>query len=222
MPMKPQIVDPFVTAKPRQASVQPDQPPRPVPAASRPAARPQRAGVIDGINTSAGRPVRESAASTARLAQTDSVQAQRPAYRPPAGPLHAQYVTKSAHKPVPSAPHRTVPDVSQPQIPAKKNEVSTLWVVVGASIAGLALFSVVAGQVALVVYAIVALWRRWPSKQTFILALVMFGGIMLTSILEPLRGVADNLAAYAFLLLCIGALSLAREVRSDSRQTANQ
>jgi hypothetical protein len=106
------------------------------------------------------------------------------------------------------------------KVKTKKEGVSTLWLVIGAAIAGLAMFSVLAGQVAIAVYAIVALWRRWPSQQNFALALVMFGGIILASLVPTFQTVANNLAVYAFLLLCIGALSLAREVRRDARQTA--
>lgn len=94
--------------------------------------------------------------------------------------------------------------------------VSTLGLVVGLLLAGVAVFSSAAGQLILLVYAILAIWKRWPSQQTFGLALLMFVAIIITSLIEPVRYLADNLAVYAFLLLCIGTISLAREVRQDS------
>ena len=100
--------------------------------------------------------------------------------------------------------------------------MSTPVLIGGVAIGSLALFSLQVGEVALAVYAILALWKRWPSRQTFILALAMFGGIILTSLLEPFRYIAENLAVYAFLLLCIGTVQLAVEVRRDMREAAQE
>ncbi len=113
---------------------------------------------------------------------------------------------------------------TSPAVAQSGRKIST-WAVAGvAAIGGLALFSVEVGQLALLGYAIAAIWRRWPSQQTFALALAMFGGIIITSLLaslmESIRYIAENLAVYAFLLLCIGTASLALEVRRDTRQAS--
>ncbi len=90
-------------------------------------------------------------------------------------------------------------------------------VICGLLFGGLSLFSLELGQIVLAVYAIVALWRRWPSRQTFTVALGMFGGIIVTSLVEAWRPLADNLAVYAFLLLCLGVLQMGLEMRRDNR-----
>lgn len=104
----------------------------------------------------------------------------------------------------------------------KKEGVSTLWLMTAAAFAGIAMFSVVAGQIAIAIYGVLALWRRWPSQQNFALVMVMFGGIILASLVPAFKPIADNLAVYAFLLLCIGTVSLAIEVRRDTRQTVER
>lgn len=116
---------------------------------------------------------------------------------------------------------------------AKKAAKLSGWALVGLIVlGGLSLFSQAVGELALAVYAVVALWRRWPSQQTFALALMMFVGIILASSLSSVTAfpalnditqtaafedIGRNLAVYAFLLLCIGTFSLAREVRRDSK-----
>ena len=167
-------------------------------------------------------------------------------YRGPAGPLHAQYAQapqpplqqRQPQPPRLQAVRSTVPaskasPKAEPAAPAsgkttaknsgkaKKDSISTVWLVTGAAVAGLAMFSVLAGQVAIAVYAVVALWRRWPSNQSFMLALVMFAGIITALVIPNFKDVADNLAVYAFLLLAIGTVSLAREARRDMRQIAS-
>jgi hypothetical protein len=99
-------------------------------------------------------------------------------------------------------------------------KVSTIALLSVVAIASLALFSVQIGQIALAVYAVIALWRRWPSQQTFALALAMFAGIIITQLIEPFQEISNNLAVYAFLLLCIGVVALAREVRRDGQEAA--
>lgn len=225
--MKQPIVDPFVPAPGQLARSKAVEAAR----QARPPESPlqNRRGSIDGIV-----PVRNDGVKSP---------VHRP-YRGPAGSLHLEHVPRSvqaskiegvsrpisvsrpalARRPVTSTQRPTTqqlqaaPDQLRPK--PKKEGVSTLWLLFGAAFAGLAMFSVVAGQVAIAVYAVAALWRRWPSQQNFGLALVMFGGIVLASLVPAFKPIADNLAVYAFLLLCIGTLSLAREVRRDTRQTA--
>lgn len=198
---------------------------------------------------------------------------QPPAYRPPAGPMHARFVNDVAprRKPAGAAAAKAPavrkasghfnPDLVRLRAGNKKqskvNDVhiqrepgaggdkpasaplgarrwsfqqQETWrdhpgrtatlVVCGLLFGGLSLFSLELGQIVLAVYAIVALWRRWPSRQTFTVALGMFGGIIVTSLVEAWRPLADNLAVYAFLLLCLGVLQMGLEMRRDNRSGA--
>lgn len=225
--MRQQLVDPFIPASglARTAQDAPGQAVRqPVTRQSSPRAR----GVsIDGVMPAA-----------------PPIKRHRPSYRGPAPSLHLQYLPKlpsqqSTSRPQLAAPQQSVRQPELPPAPASsaqpvaaavpksakhkrsKEAISTVWLVVGAAIAGLALFSVIAGQLAIAIYGLAALWRRWSSQQTFGLALVMVGGIIIASLLPPFRGVADNLAVYTFLLLCIGTVALGREVRRDMRELAD-
>lgn len=219
--MKQQLVDPFIPAPGQLARHQA-----------------QRSNQSKRSSTVSSAPVSRGVSLDGVMkAWPQADQAPRRTYRGPAPSLHLQY----AAKPQPTSPviqarrrEQVMPDVrisdisqAQPVQPSKLHKkpkgegVSTLWLVIGSATAGLAMFSVMAGQLAIAVYAVAALWRRWPSQQTFGLALTMFGGIILASILPPFRNVADNLAVYAFLLLCVGTISLAREVRRDMRQASS-
>lgn len=189
---------------------------------------------------------------------------QQPAYRPPAGPMHARFVNDVAPRrktagAVTSAKQPAVrrqaghfnPDLVRAQAGKKRPKTSDVrierqtgadgpqagrrwsfqqqetWrdrpgrtavlMICGLLFGGLSLFSLELGQIVLAVYALVALWRKWPSRQTFTLALGMFGGIIVTSLVEAMRPLADNLAVYAFLLLCLGVLQMGLEMRRDSR-----
>lgn len=219
--MKQQLVDPFIPAPGQLARSQAAEVARQ--RMSTPKLK-NHNGSIDGV-------VHVGSAAS-KMAQTP----RRP-YRGPAASLHLQYAqptqltppstSRRSRRPQPNPTAAPTP-ISQSNAKTKarakpkKEGVSTLWLLAGAAIAGLALFSVMAGQVAIAVYGIVALWRRWPSQQNFALALVMFGGIIIASLVPAFQTVANNLAVYAFLLLCIGTLSLAREVRRDTRQTASE
>jgi hypothetical protein len=89
-----------------------------------------------------------------------------------------------------------------------------------AAAVGLAWFSAIAGQIAIAVYAVLVFWRRWPSRQSFGLALVMFAGVAITTFVRTLSSLTANVAVFAFLLLCIGTLSLALELRRGPRQAS--
>jgi|GEM_PF-3483927 len=144
----------------------------------------------------------------------------------PQAPAPSSQPTVATRQP---RPHEQVQPSGQPEATsadsqkkpkAKKEGISTVWLVAAASIAGLAVFSVVAGQIAIALYAIVALWRRIPSHQSFILALVMFAAIIVVSLIPSSHDVAGNLAVYAFMLLCVGAISLGLEARRGMREVA--
>jgi hypothetical protein len=196
-----------------------------------------------------------------------AVSAATPPYRPPAGPLHVQYMSKpkvqqrvaSAAKPAKppamdfvrrAAPQAQAPVHSQPRpattntslkslyakvSPANTNphqvadarsaaeapqRMSTWSLLVIVAVTSLAIFSSLVGQIGILIYAILAIWKRWSSQQTFYLALMMFGGIILTYLLPPFRHLAGNLAIYAFLLLGVGALSLHLESKRNLRRQA--
>lgn len=76
------------------------------------------------------------------------------------------------------------------------------------------------GEVLIGIYTVYALWKRIPSRITFLLALIMFGGIVLTTVLGGNSSLAtaltDLLAVYAFLLLCVGTLAIIIETRQET------
>lgn len=194
---------------------------------------PNRSGNIDGVVPRPQRPggYRGPAGSLHLQyvkAPQPTVDARRAGGRQPASDVRpaVQASASQAQSQVQAAKLFTATSESKPKAAKstsklKKDSLSTAWLVVGAAVAGLAMFSVLAGQVAIAVYAVVALWRRWPSQQSFMLALVMFGGIITALVIPNFKAVADNLAVYAFLLLAIGTISLAREARRDMRQIAS-
>ncbi len=114
------------------------------------------------------------------------------------------------------------PHAHKPQPALRKHwhlgKLAIVGITLGVIFGSLSLFSLQLGQIVIAIYAIIAVWRRLPSRLTFLLALLMFGGIILTQLFTPDSGISENLAVYAFLLLCVGTLSLAREVRQDSGQ----
>jgi len=243
--MERQIVDPFVAASrpARRPSVAAPLSPQAPAAVTSPVVQKRSRnidGVVPAVSAPKTQPYRGPAASlhlqyvkkpqtpqapqaqVAPAAVRPDIVAPRPRPQASGHPTAASTMVAPATT-TPSVAAKTV-DEPQPKSKstkkAPKEGVSTLWLIVGAAVVGLALFSVLAGQIALAIYAIVALWRRVPSQQSFMLALVMFGGIIVASLIPPFQEVADNLAVYAFLLLCIGAISLAREVRHDMRPKA--
>lgn len=94
------------------------------------------------------------------------------------------------------------------------------WGFVAAVLASPALFGLamlgVIGLGLLALYGVLAVMFRWPSRNTFALALM---GLlyMVSARLAATQGLAESLAALAYVLLAIGAISLAREVKSASR-----
>lgn len=90
-----------------------------------------------------------------------------------------------------------------------------LMVLVSPVLFGLAMIGVI-GVGATVAYGIVALVARWPSRNTFVLALMSLL-YMVGARLAAAQDLASGLAVLAYVLLAIGAISLAREVKSASR-----
>jgi hypothetical protein len=207
-----------------------------------------RSGNIDGI---VAKPATTTATTPARyrgpagplhtqyitaISQPTTVRPQPQRYQPPRREYQAP---ASTVVPAPTSATAATPRVQQQPQPqassttgtpktkaarkssSKKEGISTIWLVVAAAIVGLAMFSVIAGQIAIAVYAVASLWRRVPSYQSFVLALVMFGAIILVSLIPSFHNVAGNLAVYAFMLLCVGAISLGLEARRDMRQATS-
>ncbi len=73
-----------------------------------------------------------------------------------------------------------------------------------------------AGIGVLTVFGIIVLLRRWPSRTSFILALA---ALLYTLILQLAAAdtIAQSMAVLAYILLAIGVISLAFEVKMSSR-----
>lgn len=82
--------------------------------------------------------------------------------------------------------------------------------------------SAVVGEIAIAVYAIVALKQRIASRLTFILALLAFVGVLLLLIFQANQTLAANFALYSFLLLAVGVLSLVRELMNTKDPHASR
>jgi hypothetical protein len=82
-----------------------------------------------------------------------------------------------------------------------------------AMVLGLAASAQSVGEMAIAIYAIVALVTRFPSGTSFVLALLALMMIALLETLRPMSNLAANFAIYAFLLLVVGTLSLSLEMR---------
>jgi len=112
-------------------------------------------------------------------------------------------------------PHMTSKPQHAPK--ARKHIWSTLaqaLLLVGALGLGFLIRSPIVGQVAILLYAVLCFVYRIESRTTFILALMAMGVVLISS-LRADGGLAGAFAIYAFLLLIIATLSLAREVREE-------
>ena len=73
----------------------------------------------------------------------------------------------------------------------------------------------VLGMAAVVIYGVVALVTRWPSRNSFVLALAALIYMVVLQ-LAVADVAAQGMAVLAYILLAIGAISLAREVKMSS------
>ena len=80
---------------------------------------------------------------------------------------------------------------------------------------GLAVVNAI-GVGVVVVYGIIALIRRWPSRLSFALALAALVYMVILQ-LAAANEWAQSMAVLAFLLLALGVISLALEVKMSSR-----
>jgi hypothetical protein len=72
--------------------------------------------------------------------------------------------------------------------------------------------SLVLGQVAIVIYAIVAIVRRINSRTTFAFALLILTSVVIMLAINRTNVLAGHFAIYAFLLLLIGTVSMGLEL----------
>ena len=94
-------------------------------------------------------------------------------------------------------------------------------IVVSAICIGLAIPLLIFGEIAIAAYAVIALVRRIPSRTSFLLALIALGAVVVLLLLQGQGSLSQNFAVYAFLLLTVGTISLALEVRRQATQGHN-
>jgi len=78
--------------------------------------------------------------------------------------------------------------------------------------------SLVAGEIAIGLYALFAIVRGISSRTTFLIALAAMLAIAVVFSLQANSSFGEHFAVYAFLLLTIGTLSLGLEVRRGDTQ----
>ncbi|EDK72616.1 hypothetical protein TM7_0239 [candidate division TM7 genomosp. GTL1] len=70
------------------------------------------------------------------------------------------------------------------------------------------------GALAIGIYAVFALWRRIPSRLTFIVALFALGLVPVAIVFDRWY-IAQNFGSYSFLLFMVGVFSLTFELRRE-------
>lgn len=222
-----QVVDPFVAVQP-PAGRAPAQPTAPEAGAKyRPPAGPLHVRYMSDVRPARpARPAGGVQGVQARPATVAPRQAAAPAAKAVSPPVQPrQHVRAAATEAAPAVP--VAKPTAQPSGRPWSFEEQETWrdrpgkvamlAMAGLLLGGLSLFSLELGEIAVAAYAIVAIWRRWPSRQAFAIALGMFGGTVVTSLVPAWRTLAGNLAVYAFLLLCIGTVLMWLEMRRDAR-----
>jgi hypothetical protein len=74
------------------------------------------------------------------------------------------------------------------------------------------------GVAAIVLYSIIVLMLRIPSRVTFMLAFMSLITVSVLLVLKPNVALAGNFATYTFLLLVTGVIALAIEARPQKRR----
>lgn len=70
------------------------------------------------------------------------------------------------------------------------------------------------GHCAIGLYAVVAVWKHIPARKTFVLALLALGMVPFAIIVANWL-IAQNFAAYAFVLFAFGMVSMTLELRRE-------
>ncbi|HEV2402787.1 MAG TPA: hypothetical protein VGS08_01160 [Candidatus Saccharimonadales bacterium] len=147
----------------------------------------------------------------------DGIQQRPPVIRPPLRPRPLMPIKAPLVKPKPPQPkHPTTKH--RIQLRPKLTKTPLLVWAIGAVCFGLFIQSLIFGELAIVIYIGLSLWRRISSSKTYILALIT---LVTTGVSLAIHGgptmLSNNFAVYAFLLLLGGTLSLAREVRHENQ-----
>lgn len=74
------------------------------------------------------------------------------------------------------------------------------------------------GTVLVILYGIIAITRRIPSRTTFGLAAVALAAVCAMLLLRPNAELIGNFSTYTFLLLIIGVIALTIEARPEARR----
>jgi len=86
---------------------------------------------------------------------------------------------------------------------------------IGIMIAGVFIQTAAFGEVAIAAYTAFALWKRVPSRTSFLLALMSLVGVVTLLLIKTNDGLAATFTVYTFLLLGAGVLGIAREMRAE-------
>lgn len=131
----------------------------------------------------------------------------RTAFAPPPSPPPVTQKVANGHRAAPKKAPRIGPGLR------------LAAVIIGCSVLGLLSFNLALGQAAVGVYGVGAVLFRIKSQATFTLALMALVCVPLLLLLGKDRaGLAENFAVYAFLLLVIGVISAAIELRQDNKR----
>lgn len=128
-----------------------------------------------------------------------------------------------ASPPVPITRRKPMPRPWRPAVPeparARWRERLQLPLILSASIiAGMAVQVLWIGIALTLLYGLLALVFRVQSHTTFTLTIIAFVAVAVTLVTKPGSNLANNFAAYAFLLLTIGVITLAIEARPERRR----
>jgi hypothetical protein len=127
----------------------------------------------------------------------------------------------SQQAPIYAVPHRPrIQFRQQPSTPHKH----TFWQkaqlpipLLAGAIGGFFANNLVLGLGLIAVYGLCAIISRITSRTTFTLAFLLLGGISLMLLAKPNTQLIRNFATYAFVLVVIGVVTLARESRLPKR-----
>jgi hypothetical protein len=89
------------------------------------------------------------------------------------------------------------------------------FIITLAMMGGMLAQSVVLGQIALVVYGLIAFIWRIHSRVTFTLALVALAATIVLLVGRGNVSLSQNFATYTFLLLATGVITLGRELKKE-------
>ncbi len=124
-------------------------------------------------------------------------------------------------RPQPSTAHYKQHVIVAPSRPSMWQRLQPLWIVSGGIVCGFLVQSLWLGIALLAAYSIFVIVFRIKSYITFILAIISLMTVGILTI-KAHTDLANNFAAYAFLLLTIGVIALAVEVRPQRRRQKRQ